>query len=403
MRKKIMAVYDVEKGFVERLVAFAGQELGLPFSVFGFTEEEKLSDFCKKERVSLLLLAKALVTEATALLPADQVVCLAEEPVKKAAGLPAISRYQPARSLLLEAFSLLNQDSANASSAFTKSRVRTIGVYSPNTGCKKTSFLLALGQQLARKRPSLFLTLEDFSGLRALLLAGESAVAPVQKGGAAGSLLREDKGITVPVREGDAAGPLLRGDKGITAPVRKGDAAGSLLREDMDPCSPRFGSRGLSDLLFLLRQGEGDWAAAVASCTLPFGKLDILMPPAFAGELFDVSSREWERFFDLLREKTAYEFLLVDVGGGAGNLREILLECDRLYLPAPADFVEKARTEEFQAFLEREENRDILPSLCTVHVPALRGEELSRYPRQLEWTSVGKLAKEVLEKDGIFR
>lgn len=363
MRKKIMAVYDVEKGFVERLVAFAGQERGLPFSVFGFTEEEKLSDFCKKERVSLLLLAKALVTEATARLPADQVVCLAEEPVKKAAGLPAISRYQPARSLLLEAFSLLNQDSANASSAFTKSRVRTIGVYSPNAGCKKTSFLLALGQQLARKRPSLFLTLEDFSGLRALLLAGESAVAPVQKGG----------------------------------------AAGPLLREDMDPCSPRFGSRGLSDLLFLLRQGEGDWAAAVASCTLPFGKLDILMPPAFAGELFDVSSREWERFFDLLREKTAYEFLLVDVGGGAGNLREILLECDRLYLPAPADFVEKARTEEFQAFLEREENRDILPSLCTVHVPALRGEELSRYPRQLEWTSVGKLAKEVLEKDGIFR
>lgn len=337
MRKKILAVYDVEKGFVERLVALAGRERGLPFSVHGFTEPARLADFCKKERVEVLLLAEKLVSEETLCLPAEQRICLTEERVKSAKGLLAVPRYQSARSLILETWRSACEHTANENSGVLKGKVKVIGAFSPAGRAEKTALLLALGQQMARKKPSLFLSLEDFPGLR------------------------------------------------------------TLFRLENGP-----GSLCLSDIFFLLRQGAGNIPAALAAGAGSFGKLDILPPAAFAGELSDVTVREWERFFDLLREETAYEAVFVDIGTGAGCLRSLLIECDRVYVPMEEMPIGAARIEDFRRYLACEENRELSEILCPVRLPALTEEEHRHFPEQLEWSGIGRAAKELLAKDPVY-
>lgn len=337
MRKKILAVFDREKSFVERLVALAGREKGLPFCVHGFTEKEKLAAFCKKERVEVLLLAESLVSEETLRIPAGRLLCLSEERVKTAQGLPAVTRYQTARSLLAEAYKYASANKTNENTGVIKGKVRTIGVYSPLGRPEKTALLLALGQQMSRLKPSIFLSLEDFSGL--------------------GTLFR-----------------LESGPEAVS----------------------------LSDIFFLQRQKEGNLPAAIAAGVGSFGKLDILPPAAFAGELRDVSVEEWETFFDTLREKTAYEAVFVDIGTGAGHLQSLLSECDRVYVPTEETPMGAARLEDFRRFLSMEENRELSETVCPIRLPILSQEEHRRFPEQLEWSAIGKTAKELLAKDPVF-
>ena len=337
MRRKILAVLDGEREFVQRLVALAGRERGLPFSVHGFTEKEKLAEFCKKERVEILLLAESLVSEETLRLPAGRILCLSEERVRSAKGLPAVPRYQAARSLLAEAYKYAGRSSANESGGLLKGKVQTIGVYSPVGRFEKTALLLALGQQMSREKPSVFLSLEDFPGLRTIFR-------------------------------------LENGPKALC----------------------------LSDIFFLLRQGEGNLPAVITAGVGNFGKLDLLPPAAFAEELRDVAVREWEAFFDILRAKTAYEAILVDVGSGAGHLRSLLAECDRVYVPTEETPMGAARLEDFRRFLAMEENRELQEIVCPVRLPTFTDEEHRHFPEQLEWSGVGRAAKELLTKDPVL-
>ncbi len=383
MRKKIMAVLDGERGFVERLVAFAGQERGLPVTVYGFTEIEKLAEFCGKERVEILLLAKSLVSEETRRLPAGTVLCLTEERVKTWEGLPAVSRYQMARSLLAEALAVSGKERNGESAGILKRKVRTIGVYSPNGRCGKTSLLLALGRQMARVRPTLYFSLEEFSGLGALLRMRQSGYDEGE------GLLVRGKGIRRP---------------GLTAGRISSEAEKNALTGAAMETGQMAKETNLADLFFLLRQKNENLASAIAAAACSYGKLDVLPPAALAGELRDVSEEEWERFFDVLREKTGYEVLLVDVAGGGGHLRTLLAECDRIYVPEAEDLIGKAKLTEFrQTFLERDGNREVAESLCRVKLPAFTAEESRNFPEHLEWSGIGRVAKELLEKDPVFR
>lgn len=337
MRKKILAVLDGEKAFVERLVALAGRERGLPFSVHGFTEVDKLADFCKKERVEVLLLAENFITEETLRIPAGRILCLSETRGRSVRGLGTVQRYQPAPGLLSEAYAYVRDDHEKENAGVLKGRVRVIGAYSPAGRAEKTALLLALGRQMSRERPSMFLSLEEFPGLRTIF--------------------------------------------------RLEDGPGSFC---------------LSDCFFLLRQGENSLPAALAAGAGTFGKLRILPPAAFAGELKDVTAREWEAFFDFLREKTPYEMIFVDIGAGAGHLRSLLIECDRVYVPAEETPMGAARMEDFRSFLSREENRELSEIICPVRLPALTEEEHRHFPEQLEWSGIGRAAAELLAKDPVY-
>ncbi|MEI3169380.1 MAG: hypothetical protein V8S58_16740 [Lachnospiraceae bacterium] len=55
MMKKIMAVYDADSRYADRLAEFVNQRSQVPFQVVAFTSLEKLKEFAAREKIDLLL------------------------------------------------------------------------------------------------------------------------------------------------------------------------------------------------------------------------------------------------------------------------------------------------------------------------------------------------------------
>ena len=53
--KKIMAVYDADSRYADRLAEFVNQRSQVPFQVVAFTSLEKLKEFAAREKIDLLL------------------------------------------------------------------------------------------------------------------------------------------------------------------------------------------------------------------------------------------------------------------------------------------------------------------------------------------------------------
>lgn len=89
------------------------------------------------------------------------------------------------------------------------------------------------------------------------------------------------------------------------------------LREDED-------SSSLSDVIYYLKQKKAGLGSRVAMMAA-HGAYDLIRPAAFLSEVMDLSQDEWERLLEALREETAYEQIVFDLG--SGMVPEALFGC----------------------------------------------------------------------------
>ena len=61
--KKIMAVYDADSRYADRLAEFVNQRSQVPFQVVAFTSLEKLKEFAAREKIDLLLAGSGVEKE----------------------------------------------------------------------------------------------------------------------------------------------------------------------------------------------------------------------------------------------------------------------------------------------------------------------------------------------------
>ena len=167
MMKKIMAVYDADSRYADRLAEFVNQRSQVPFQVVAFTSLEKLKEFAAREKIDLLLVGGGVEKEQLDGIPAAQVVWLSENGVAEE-DEAVVYKYQASDNLLREVMSRYRPQEIPVLMTAAGRRSRITGVYSPIGRCGKTSFALTLGQVLAREEKVLYITLEEFSGLSAL-------------------------------------------------------------------------------------------------------------------------------------------------------------------------------------------------------------------------------------------
>ncbi len=77
MKKKIMAVYDVDSRFAERFAEAVDQKERVPFTVIAFSSIERLKRFSEEEPIEILLIDAKLKAEAEGI-KAGQVVLLSD-------------------------------------------------------------------------------------------------------------------------------------------------------------------------------------------------------------------------------------------------------------------------------------------------------------------------------------
>lgn len=166
--KRIMAVYDVDPFYADKFAEFANQKEKTPFTAVAFTSIERLKAFAQQQPVELLLVGDEVEAEELEGIRAGQMVRLSETGMAQEDGTPTVYKYQPSDSVLREVMACYQVRPEPARLTAVGVRSTVIGVYSPIGRCGKTGFALTMGQILAKEAKTLYISLEENSGLSRL-------------------------------------------------------------------------------------------------------------------------------------------------------------------------------------------------------------------------------------------
>lgn len=171
MKNRILAVCDPEEAYVSRLMEYLNEKQVSPFYVRAFTSKEALGDFAKQQEVEVLLISAQEAAEDMQSLQIGKRILLTQGQVPaRLEGEPVIYKYQSAEKIIREVLYYYAEEAQPfLQAALLKEEVQLYGVYSPIQRIGKTTFALALGQVSARKRRTLYLNLEAYSGFEQMV------------------------------------------------------------------------------------------------------------------------------------------------------------------------------------------------------------------------------------------
>lgn len=175
MKEKICCIYDDNEKYALKLSEYINSHHALPVKALVYTSKEALKKCAEKYDIELLVVSGALTKEEILNSGAGTAVVLYDTKTEADNEFNYVCKYQPADHLVKEIMSYM--------SGFTKrNEVNTTAtqvccVYSPATKCFKTTITLGLALYSASKGRSLYLSLEQFSGLSKLLSSKEGGLS----------------------------------------------------------------------------------------------------------------------------------------------------------------------------------------------------------------------------------
>lgn len=170
MKKKILALCDSEKDYLDNLTEFLKAQEGFPFELHTYTQVDKLLEFGQKERIELLMVAESDFTYEVSRLDTGRTLLLNESGTVRGENIRNIDKYQKAETVwqeLLDCYAAML--TVGEKRLQTKERARIIGLYSPIRRCLQTSFALTLGQALAERKKTLYISFEHYAGWNQIL------------------------------------------------------------------------------------------------------------------------------------------------------------------------------------------------------------------------------------------
>ena len=166
--KRILAVYDTDTAYGDRLTSYLNTRTSHPFQMVAFTSRQALVSYLDKRHVDVLLISQNVISEEILRKDIGQIMLLTEGDVlKELSRYPAIYKYQSSDSVIREVVQAYGSQE-EISCAVCRSTER-IAVYSPLGRCMKTSLSLVLGEMLSREKKTVYCSLDAFSGLSSIL------------------------------------------------------------------------------------------------------------------------------------------------------------------------------------------------------------------------------------------
>lgn len=169
----IFAVCDLEPAYAYNFMEFMNGKKNTPFEVQAFTNTRILEKFCKDTHVEVLLISNKAMNDLVKEMNIGKIFILSEGDIlPELAQYPTVYKYQSSDNIIAEVMSYYAQAAVQPEAAMRMNRskrIDIIGVYSPINRSLKTSFAITLGQILAKDKNSLYINLEEYSGLATLL------------------------------------------------------------------------------------------------------------------------------------------------------------------------------------------------------------------------------------------
>ena len=165
MEHKLLVLCDPEEDYAQHMADFLRRKKDVDWDVRIFTCQEELQKFAGEEAVEILLISETVYGDYVKELQVKMPVLLNESGVIREKKLANIDKYQPAERVWQELLILYmegNGETYHKMEGWKKAKL--IGLYSPVRRCLQSTFALTMGQLLAEKQPTLYLSFEYYSG-----------------------------------------------------------------------------------------------------------------------------------------------------------------------------------------------------------------------------------------------
>ncbi len=170
--RKLMAVYDEDPVYAQRLADYVNQKEKLPFGAMAFSSLERLKEYLAEHPAEILLVGEGSAGMVENL-GVKQVMILREGEVveEKEAG-SSIYKYQSGSGIMREVMAAYCCTQPEPSLSLLAKRAVVMGVYSPIGRCGKSALALTMAQVLGRNFSVLYMNLEEYSGFSRLVDEG---------------------------------------------------------------------------------------------------------------------------------------------------------------------------------------------------------------------------------------
>ena len=175
MKEKICCIYDDNEKYALKLSEYINSHHALPVKALVYTSKEALKKCAEKYDIELFVVSGALAKEEILKINAVTVVVLYDSKSGMDSDLNYVCKYQPADHLVKEIMSYMSGFTKR--DEISKNTTQVCCVYSPATKCFKTTITLGLALYSASRGRSLYLSLEQFSGLSKLLSSKEGGLS----------------------------------------------------------------------------------------------------------------------------------------------------------------------------------------------------------------------------------
>lgn len=297
MKKITLAMFDQE-GYTCRLADYLCRHQNSLLDVRLFTNKTSLHQFLEKESVDLLLIGEQdWEPQVYSNSRIHKLVILSSgDMVREGTEQTVIFKYQSAETIVSELLAVIAEADGirmsrhRTSSGFTE----FIGIFSPFGGAGVSSFSFRIAREYGVQYRTLYLNLELFEGMTADMTE-----------------------------------------------KRRGP-------EEAE------GSRGMSELIFYLRQRKDKTGIKLLSLTRHYAGIDCIGTVEDYRDLYSMRKEDLQKLLEVLAEETEYQKIIFDIGFISETSLELMRSCDCLYLPLPCSEVQKKKQESFQKLLLRE-------------------------------------------------
>ena len=178
MAQPRMALCDGNIHYGRKLTDYLAHQKAFPYEVIHFSDWDQFTAYRKNRKSHEAITHLIISDDMLADMPSDTGVVktfllTTENRMTEntdEAGICRIYRYQPAGHIMRSLLANLEEEQADTGGCRQKKHgTEIIGVYTPVKRCMQTSFCILLGQMLAKRKRTLYLNMECFSGFRVLL------------------------------------------------------------------------------------------------------------------------------------------------------------------------------------------------------------------------------------------
>lgn len=165
MNVGVLAIYDLESGYVDSLIQYINQKQSMPFRTIAFTNEDALYEYLENNHVDILLIGTENMEKKLEDEDIEKIVLLSDGRVySEYREYASIYKYQSSERIireLLDYFVEVSQSEQTMSPV--AGDVEILVVYSPVRRTGQTMFSLTMGQILSNDYRTLYINFEEFS------------------------------------------------------------------------------------------------------------------------------------------------------------------------------------------------------------------------------------------------